>query len=1702
MSKRASDKLRVSSPASTGGAGTFFEQHVGAHWLSLLLVRAMPPIIHDCTVVEVHFQTERLGWSTDDFLVVGENGSGARRKLLGQVKRSFTVSASDDECKKAILDFWQDFQNNPQFSAETDRFAIVTLRGTNTLLESFSGLLDCSRAARSGEEFEQRLATKGILNAKAVQYCEEIRKIIVEGNGTTVSTSDVWPFLAVLHVLSLDLNSATNQTEASIKNLLAFMTAEHDPIGVAGATWHALLAEVGEGMPSARSFTRNELPQAIRDRHSCLAGPEQRALGALADHSALVLSGIRSTIGHDFHLPRARLVQSVVDRLEADQVVLLSGTAGSGKSGVAKDAVESLAANHFVFAFRAEEFSRASLDESLHRSQIPVNAKKLGAILAGQARKVLLVESVERLLEASTRDAFTDLLTLVAEDKSWQLLLTCRDYSTDLVRASFLDCSRANDSVVMVPLLDDSELNEVRAAFPSLARPLSNASLRKLLRNPYTLDKARLISWPENKPLPESEREFRTLFWRDIVRVESRAGGGMPSRRERTFVEIALRRARALTLFAPCGDLDPAVTDALRFDSLVVQSQDSDDLFAPAHDVLEDWAILHWISEQCAGHDCSVMQLSNAIGTHPAVRRTYRNWVGELVDRDRIASDALFLAVLDRTSLPNHFCDDTLVAFLRSRNSADFLDRHCAALFSEGKFLLRRVIHLLRVACVTSVGSLGRTALATLFTVPDGPAWATVLGLVAGRLESFESDDHFLLLGIIEDWARGISWQSPYPEGAKSVSTIAHHLLPHFGSYRSDDPRKRVLTVLAKIPKMDKDQFAAILGGHKKDERRDRFADDLKAILLEGMGGMAACRDVPELVIAATKEHLLLTEVDIEEGRHYGSGSLSVEPLFGIQESRHMDYFPASAWRGPFFQLLRHHPRDGLGLLITVFNHSAEWYAQRKVYSEYVEPPFEMTLAFADGTTRKQWCNPRLWGLYRGTSVGPYVLQSALMAMELWLLEYADAFPSKLDSTLLEILRRGDSCALTAVVASVATAHPHIAGEALLVLLSSKECILLDRGRFSVETQAARLSRFVPVVDAMNKVYAEEREQANARPHRRHDLETAILNLQLGPCAGRVHAAIDRHLSELPPVNEQAEVDRMWRLALHRMDFRQYIVAKDQPQALIADQDEARNENEKNRVLLNLKAPEQDIQEMADQSATRFQALNKRLGLQMWGLKVFRREVDAQHDPIQWRARLTEAMAVEEPASTVPEFDPGRGGPGFVAAVCARDHWEELSDEEKEWCASILCSEIERSGDNWDPVARGQRNSMSSDRPAARVLPVLVEKQLPDTMRRRVTGALVIALTHPVDEVRWYAATGIGGHLWGAARDLALRCVNTLATEAVLAQEALDTELGKPYLDRRDFNQIESEITCRLRSRFFETDGISADALLKLDPTRSVAAEANGPILAILGEAPTEPAAIDAFRRVAQVLVDWWDADDDRRAHRRERNHETESAFKDLLEEFVFRVTPQEASSILKPILDAVQRHSREISFFLLGIITIEDRNPATVRFWELWRLFADRVRGANWLEGIDDEHSDGGELLTAVFLGSFWKEHVRHWRSLEGHAQHVHELFDDLPVSSTVMEDYLRFLYHVGEQSLPDAFLRIAKRLQGHDVGELLSGKNTIFMLETLLRRHVYTRPLELKRRSDLRDAVLHLLDSLVEVGSSAAFRMRDDFVTPIGSE
>jgi hypothetical protein len=1688
-----SNENRISSPISTGGEGVFFEQHVAAYWLAQLLVRSIPPILTDYGVTEVHFQTEHLGYNTDDFLVVCVRAGTENGRFVGQVKRSFTISANDDECRKAIGDFWKDFKKANPFNPQHDRFVLVTLRGTNVLLDDFVGLLDCARGATDGEEFTRRLSLDGFISKKSARQCSDLCEIVSELEGTPVTATDLWPFLRVLHVLSLDLRTSTRQTETHIKTLLALKSTEPDPVASARSAWDALLTFASEAVPAARSLKRTDLPAALVQAYGVVGANEQRVLMALKNHTEFVLRKIRTSIGPAFHLRRAGIVQRVLAAIDAKQVVLITGPAGSGKSVIGKEVVAFLSGEFFAFGFRVEEFAVAHIDEALHNSQIPARATELQAILGAQGRKVLVIESVERLLEKPTRDAFSDLMTLARGDVGLGILMTCRDYSVEQVQASFLQAAGIDHAVIEVPPLDDTELQEIQAAFPSLAVPLANPALREILGNPYFIDKALQIPWDAGRPLPENERDFRAVFWRQIVRADHLPANGMPRLREEALQELAVRRARALSDYVSATGLNAAAIALLKQDSLVV-SPDSNALrVATAHDVLEDWAILNWIEEQHLTDETSFKVLSEAIGTHPAVRRSYRKWVAELVDRDASAADRLFCAAITKADVPAQFRDDTLVSLLKAPSAGEFLTRHEAELLANNRAILKRVIHLLRVACVTSPAWLADVrGHSSILSVPEGTVWATVVRLVHRNIGIFVLEEAPLLLALIEDAVRGVSWWAPDFEGVEHVAGIAYGLLARFDDYKGRDTRERILKVIAKIPKADPACFEAVLRGHIREGRRhDPVAEEFRDILLADVHGAFAARDLPNLLLSVALDTFLATEECLGEGP-YGRSPIDVDLYFGIKELLRPNFFPASAFRGPWINLLTHHLRKGLDFLIQVFNQSADWYAHPR-FPARLEPAWEVELTLPNGTMRKQWANPRLWCLYRGTPVGPHLLKSLLMAFEAWLLDYAISDPEGLDALLLEVLQRSDSAALAAVVASVATAHPNRSGEALLALLSVQDYMRIDRGRMGQEHQiSGRMGSFL-THRAEYGIYEEERRKSNALPHRKHDLETAIATLQFGPLAPRVHAIIDKHIAALPAPDKREDHHLVWQFALHRMDSRQYDPAVVQHAANgtpAADGEEPR----KDYIRLEPKPLAPEVQEFIDESTIGMGEMNARFGVYMWGLKIFQGD-SGSADPAQWRERLASARGMDRAAE---HPDNSRNAPGFVAAVCVRDHWDDMSTEDKDWCVNVLCSEISRHADQRGTIDRVQRFSIQADRPCAFAVSLLLSKTLTKTQTPRVRQAFVAALTHPIDEVRWYAAHGINEEFWAASPELALRAVNAVATEAALADRDWNAEEKKCDDRRRTSDTISAAAADEVRRRFWTEGEIPGDAHATFNITEIFGADAHAKVLAILCRVPNNSLAVAAHLRASEDLVECWNSERHRSPDRRARNFDREQAISECIQRFVMRASDSDADQVLQPILEAVDGYPSEVHNVIQGFTSSENSNPNTRHYWFLWNLFAERVKCAKWIEQLDREHPRGREVLSTIFLTSSWNDNVRHWRSLEGYAHNVNALFDALPPVWIVLDSYVRFLYHIGERSLPAAFLRIANAFRRGSPADMLRRSDTVFMLEVLLQGHIYARPLELKRDPDMRDAFLFVLNVLVESGSSAAFRMRDDFITP----
>ena len=794
----------ASSPEATGGAGNAFEVKVGAQFLALLLLHGIPPVLTQTQVTQVAFQNGYRGWATDDLLVGCTDESGAVRKIAIQSKLGFTVSASNPECIKTFSGFWTDFRAPGRFDPELDILVLVVQRATNVIMKGLGGLLACARAASDHTDFRNRLNTPGFVSNDVRKAAEAIEKIIESSKTPVPSEADFWRFLKRIFLLPLDLNTSSAQDEANTKQILAQAVnpSIDDPIGRAQTGWLQLVDLAQRCNQSAQLITYVDLPEELRQRFRPVGSPNN-GLQILRDRSGRVLADVRSTISGDVSVPRAEVVTQVVEALSDHSVVLLEGPPGAGKSAVAKELVQGAYEDCVCVSFWGDDFATARLDDVFS----PFTLSELESLIWSQHRVLIHVERAERILEYETDQAFQDLLNLVERFRNLRLLLTCRDYAAATLLTSYIQPRTQSYQVVEIPLFTDQEVDRVVRQIPSLHTLALSDGLKRLLRNPFYLSVAANIDWPsEQTALPNSATELRRRFWRQIVRREDYSAGDLPRRRHEALVSLAVNRAKALRPFVPMNDSDHEALRRLHRDGLV--QINGVDHFAPDHDVIEDWALESWLDKLAEDNDWQAGPIADAVANYPALRRGFRRWLsGALQDRSQHADPFVALTYAD-PALNQVFRDDVLVAVMQAPDAPEFFARQRRHLMSDDGALLLRLIHLVRVACTKPAPKFpDMPGLPSVLLVPNGSAWHAILQVVAEGLDHLLPGHLEPVVGLIEDWARGLTEDDRLPNGCEAFATIAYRLLDYLGGYGARTSRKRVLKAIARLPEADEDQF-------------------------------------------------------------------------------------------------------------------------------------------------------------------------------------------------------------------------------------------------------------------------------------------------------------------------------------------------------------------------------------------------------------------------------------------------------------------------------------------------------------------------------------------------------------------------------------------------------------------------------------------------------------------------------------------------------------------------------------------------------------------------------------------------------------------------------------------------------------------------------------------------------------------------------
>ena len=223
------------------------------------------------------------------------------------------------------------------------------------------------------------------------------------------------------------------------------------------------------------------LPERLRIRHAPIEMKYSRSFKDIITHSESVLDAIFTDIGNTVTISRDRLIMNIFTELEENQVIVIAGHAGFGKSALVKKFIEVLSNDYFCFAFQAAEFAKNSVDAAFLDIYFGLNCQRFLDLLAGQERKIIFLDGVDRLLEASTRDAFIQLLGCIQKDTGIKLILTCREYSLQTVPDAFLDRRPLQYTIFNVPPLTDAELAQVRTGYPKYWKSSAKSKIKKAL---------------------------------------------------------------------------------------------------------------------------------------------------------------------------------------------------------------------------------------------------------------------------------------------------------------------------------------------------------------------------------------------------------------------------------------------------------------------------------------------------------------------------------------------------------------------------------------------------------------------------------------------------------------------------------------------------------------------------------------------------------------------------------------------------------------------------------------------------------------------------------------------------------------------------------------------------------------------------------------------------------------------------------------------------------------------------------------------------------------------------------------------------------------------------------------------------------------------------------------------------------------------
>jgi len=832
----------------------------------------------------------------------------------------------------------------------------------------------------------------------------------------------------------------------------------------------------------------------------------------------------------------------------SDQVLVIDGEAGTGKSAFVKKSLMSVNNDTIVLAFRCTDMDVPDKITFLMKYGT-LTIDEVLKVYEEIENKILYIDAVEKYFVLENQQTFDDLLQLFISN-GWKIIVTIRTAYIDSFRNLLLN--EVSVQSYRVNPISKEVLCKLSDTY-GFVLP-SDKKLEDLLCAPFYLGLYLTLDNIDDAELIALNREaFEEKIWNEIIRNNKMRKKNLPTRRENALVSLTKQMLKnenyAYTIKSE-DDHDALIE--LEQKGVLIQSEDAKTYYH-GHDVFEELVVNHIFAEQYKNH-VAAKEFFKQFRPTLRIRKLFRGWLTDFASEKEHQS--LIYNLLECKDVDAIWKNEILLTVISTEKLSGCCNNIMLNIDKDDSVILKKIVFLINTCCRVAEhaeGALNKGNMLPLrLSKPSGYAWELILNFINENKDIITWDTELItyVVDLLESWTKVHDNQKT--ENTKACGIIALYLFEKISTSQEFPAIKKQYAekledILLNSAWMIKDKlcdiFQTVISGITDEttnffgrSNRQSHAPKMYIDLAEkAISDLYHCGQVayamPEITLDLMKKMWLRND---EKPIFYNSPEMDV--YFGLNEHLSYSYYPESAFKTPIFVLLQTNTQLAIDFIIDFCNKAGEAYQRSHLNLEYGEC-FDITVSVG-GQLVNQVASDRLWQMYRGSHVGSHLLVSLLMGVEIWLLYIAKISPTNVIVDYCQyILSKSRNVMLTALVVSIAEAYPEKMLEVVCELLKTKEIFHLDSLRLSSERTAA--------LGSLKKdLFAKEREASNNLPHRKIRLEDAILKYQIDQ-AGLSKEDFLKQREKVFAAIDEATLDlNTWRTddkyAYYRMDLRHY----------------------------------------------------------------------------------------------------------------------------------------------------------------------------------------------------------------------------------------------------------------------------------------------------------------------------------------------------------------------------------------------------------------------------------------------------------------------------------------------------------------------------------------------------------------------------------